>query len=589
MARVARTAAGASRLVVGKAPRLSLAILVTSLGTSFVSPAAARVGGRIIDAVQATSRDGHPAGPIRLIAAEAGLGLALMAMTQARGEMEARVRDALDHSVTRRVLEKAQSLALLQLDTPDMRDRLSRTRCAGVQAASAMRTVISLVQGVVTLGVYFAAGAHVSLAWVLPLVVVAALRFVIAARESARRHERGKKRTPMYREASYLERLTSDPSAALEMKILGTGPLLVHRWHTTSNAVVEDARADSLRGALLGTASSLVSTSVLYGLYAAFAVSAARGGMSLGELTYAVAAVRATESGFQGILSDVRNLYGSQLELEELWGLLATTSTEPGGRAVRGTRPGDGLRLEHVGFSYLGALAPVLTDVSVHVPPGSRILLAGDNGSGKSTLMMLFAGLYAPTSGRVLLDGVDLFDWDRDALRRRLAILQQQFVRYELTARENVSLGDTRRESDAESLGSAVRRGLAEDVVARLPQGLETRLGREFNGGHQLSGGQWQRVALSRLFFRQDADILLLDEPTASMDPRAEAKVVDALGSLREDAIVVLVSHRAAIASAARRLIVLERGRVVEDYMMGWRRREQAAMPRGEHKDDGTT
>jgi ABC-type multidrug transport system fused ATPase/permease subunit len=227
--------------------------------------------------------------------------------------------------------------------------------------------------------------------------------------------------------------------------------------------------------------------------------------------------------------------------------------------------PGDGIRFENVGFSYPGADRPALHGVSFHIRPGEKLALVGENGSGKTTLIKLLARLYEPTEGRITLDGLQLHEWKIEALRRRIAVIFQDFVRYQFIVGENIGVGDVDKIKDQQSWRTAARFGQAAPFIEELPERYETQLGRWFYRGRELSGGQWQKIALSRAFMRQDADILVLDEPTAAMDAEAEVEVFNHFREVARHQMAILISHRFSTVRMADRIVVLDQGRVIEE------------------------
>ncbi|HYB32345.1 MAG TPA: ATP-binding cassette domain-containing protein, partial [Steroidobacteraceae bacterium] len=235
-----------------------------------------------------------------------------------------------------------------------------------------------------------------------------------------------------------------------------------------------------------------------------------------------------------------------------------------GGTVVRGPHPEDGVRFEDVSFTYPGAEAPALEHITLHLTPGTSLALVGENGSGKTTLIKLLTRLYAPSSGRILLDGQDLAAWDAVALRERIGVIFQDFVHYQMLVGENVGAGDERYFEDEARWRLAAVKGRASDFIDALPAGYHTQLGKWFQDGRELSGGQWQKVALSRAFMRSRADILVLDEPTAAMDAEAEAEVFEHFRQLSRDRITILISHRFSTVRMADQIVVLNRGRIVE-------------------------
>jgi ABC-type multidrug transport system fused ATPase/permease subunit len=263
-------------------------------------------------------------------------------------------------------------------------------------------------------------------------------------------------------------------------------------------------------------------------------------------------------------LGAISGMYEDNLYLSTLYEYLDTPPRPPGGTATAGTEPGEGLRLEHVSFTYPGAERPALSDISLHLPPGRSLALVGANGSGKTTLIKLITRLYLPSAGRILLDGRDLAEWDEASLRRRFGVIFQDYVRYQMLVGENIGAGDEPRFEDEAGWREAARQGEADRMIEALPGGYRTQLGKWFVGGRELSGGQWQKVALSRSFMRRDADIRVLDEPTAAMDAEAEAEVFRHVRDLAEGRMTILISHRFSTVRMADEIIVLDDGRVVE-------------------------
>jgi len=257
-------------------------------------------------------------------------------------------------------------------------------------------------------------------------------------------------------------------------------------------------------------------------------------------------------------------MYEDSLYLSNLYEYLEYEAPDVGGSATEGTEPGDGIRFEDVSFTYPDAESPALAGVSLHLHPGRKLALVGENGAGKTTLIKLLTRLYRPTGGRILLDGLELDAWNLDVLRRRVGVIFQDFVHYQLPAGENVGVGDVRAFGDSQRWQTAAEKGMAHEFIERLPRGYQTQLGRWFDEGRELSVGQWQKIALSRAFMRDEADILVLDEPTASMDAEAEATVFEHFGRLAKDKMVILISHRFSTVRMADEIVVLELGQVTE-------------------------
>ena len=308
----------------------------------------------------------------------------------------------------------------------------------------------------------------------------------------------------------------------------------------------------------------LLGTVALYGAYAWVAVTTVFGRITLGQMTMYLALFRQGQSSVSAILSAIGGMYEDNLYLSNLYEFLDTPVLSATGSATEGPDPSDGVRFENVSFTYPGADAPGARRHRPAHPPGQSLALVGENGSGKTTLIKLLTRLYRPEQGRVLLDGRDLEDWDKDALQRRIGVIFQDFARYQMRVGENIGAGDVRYFEDAERWREAGDRGMATPFVDALPQGFDTQLGRWFRDGRELSGGQWQKIALSRAFMRRDADVLVLDEPTAAMDAGAEAEVFEQFRKLVSDRIVILISHRFSTVRMADQIVVLEGGRIQE-------------------------
>ncbi|MCA9519184.1 MAG: ABC transporter ATP-binding protein, partial [Myxococcales bacterium] len=353
--------------------------------------------------------------------------------------------------------------------------------------------------------------------WAVLVLAVAGLpAFFAEARFSNEAFRLFTWRTPETRQRAYYETAIAREDFAKETQLYGLGPLFLERYTTTFEKLYQEDRALTMKRSFWGWALGLLSTIAFYGAYAWTALAAVAGDITLGEMTMYVMVFRQGQSAFSSILSAVGGMYEDNLYLSNLYEFLETPSAVRSGSATVGAKPGDGLRFESVAFRYPGAEADAIKDVSFHLAPGEKLALVGENGSGKTTLIKLLTRLYAPTGGRILLDGTDLLDWDLDTLRGRIGVIFQDFVRYQLAAGENVGVGDVARIDDRAAWEVAADKGMAHPILSTLPQGYDTQLGRWFGNGRELSLGQWQKVALSRAFMRTNADILVLDEPTAS-------------------------------------------------------------------------
>ena len=308
----------------------------------------------------------------------------------------------------------------------------------------------------------------------------------------------------------------------------------------------------------------LVSTLAFYGAYVWIVVATIDGRISLGEMTMYLLVFKQGQSALSSSLSSIGGMYEDNLYLSNLYEFLEQDVEMISGEEESGPSPGDGLRFEDVVFTYPGAEEPALDGITLHIRPGHKLALVGENGSGKTTLIKLMTRLYEPESGRILLDGRPLEEWDPEVLRKRVGVIFQDFSRYQLTVGENIGSGDESAFEDEERWHDAAVKGMAAPFVEGMEDGYHTQLGRWFRGGRELSGGQWQKVALSRAFMRRDADILVLDEPTAAMDAEAETQIFDRFREVTEDQMAVVISHRFSTVRMADEIAVLDRGRIIE-------------------------
>ncbi len=350
------------------------------------------------------------------------------------------------------------------------------------------------------------------------------------------------------------------------MKLFGLGPTLLERYKRLSEDFYEEDRRLYVKRAVWTQVLSLVGTGTFYAAYAAMAIMTAAGLLTLGNMTLYVLAFRQGQQSFQSALGAIGSMYEHNLYMSNLWEYLRLAESAPRlapspptSAAARG-----GIVFEDVGFKYLGKETWALRHINLAIPPGESVALVGDNGAGKTTLVKLLTRLYEPTEGRILLDGRDLREWDPADLRKRFGVLFQDFNQYQLKVRENVGLGSVDHLEDEPRIERAVESGGAREVVTALPGGLDAALGRWFQDGTDLSGGQWQKIALARAFMREEADILVLDEPTSSLDAEAEHAVFARFRALAHGRTTIVISHRFPTVRMAHSIVVLDHGTIVE-------------------------
>jgi ATP-binding cassette subfamily B protein len=547
---------------------LTLALALLTLVAGILPASVAYVGALIVDAVakamqlaQAT----HPTHVVELVVLEGTLIATIAAAQRGLSLFQSLLRAQLGQRVNVMILEKALTLDLSHFEDSEFYDKLTRARReASTRPLSLVTRTFGLVQNGISLISYGALLSHFS-PWAVAVLLLAGLpAFIAETKFSGDAFRLFRWRSPETRMQIYLETVLAREDHAKEVKLYGLGPRLLERYRDIFRRLYKEDRALTIRRDAWGFGLGLVGTVALYGAYAWIAVSTARHVITLGQMTMYVALFRQGQSAVSAILSAVGGMYEDNLYLSTLYEYLETPVPRPAGAALQGPHPEDGIRFEDVSFTYPEAEQAALEHVTLHLAPGASLALVGENGSGKTTLIKLLTRLYQPSSGRILLDGRDLKEWDEQALRERIGVIFQDFTRYQMLVGENVGAGDERYFEDEARWREAAGKGMASEFIDTLPAGYRTQLGKWFKDGRELSGGQWQKIALSRAFMRTRADILVLDEPTAAMDAQAEADIFEHFRQLAKDRITILISHRFSTVRMADQIAVLERGRIVE-------------------------
>ena len=556
----------ALELVWSTSRALTVGLGALTLMAGVLPASVAYVGALIVDAVVAAMRSTAPASHVvALVVLEGGLIATIAAAQRGLSLCQSLLRAQLGQRVNVMILEKALTLELAHFEDSEFYDKLTRARReASTRPLSLVTRTFGLVQNGISLASYAVLLAHFS-PWAVAVLLLAGVpAFIAEVKFSGDAFRLFRWRSPESRMQMYLETVIAREDHAKEVKLFGLGPRLLERYRDIFRRLYGEDRALAVRRDAWGFALGLIATSALYGAYAWIAVSTVRQLITLGQMTMYLALFRQGQSAVTAMLSAIGGMYEDNLYLSTLYEYLETPVPAPTGAAPRGPDPEDGIRFEDVSFTYPGAEAPALEHVTLHLEPGASLALVGENGSGKTTLIKLLTRLYAPTAGRILLDGRDLADWDEAALRERIGVIFQDFARYQMLVGENVGAGDERYFEDESRWRAAADKGRASDFIATLPAGYHTQLGKWFRDGRELSGGQWQKIALSRAFMRTRADILVLDEPTAAMDAQAEAEVFEHFRQLAHDRITILISHRFSTVRMADQIAVLEDGSIVE-------------------------
>jgi ATP-binding cassette subfamily B protein len=546
--------------------RLTIWLALLTLLSGALPALIAWLGARIVDAVVAAAGSGGALAPVLELVALEGLAVAMLALcTRGLSLATTLLREQLGFRVNSMILEKALTLDLEHFEDSEFYDRLTRARReASARPLSLVQRTFKLAQNLVSL-VSFAVLLWQFSPWAVLLLLLAGVPgFIAETRFSNEAFRLFRWRSSERRMQAYLETVIAREDHAKEVKLYALGRRFVERYQAIHHRLFAQERSLAIRRDSWGFALGLVATAALYAGYCWVAVSAVRGGITIGEMTMYLLLFRQGQVAVSAALGAVSGLYEDNLYLSTLYEYLDTVPRPPGGSATSGPDPADGLRLENVSFTYPGAEQPALSSISLHLPPGHSLALVGANGSGKTTLIKLITRLYVPTAGRILLDGRDLAEWDVDVLRQRCGVIFQDYVRYQMLVGENIGAGDERYFEDEPRWRVAAQQGEADDMIEALPEGYRTQLGKWFLGGRELSGGQWQKIAVSRSFMRRDADIRVLDEPTSAMDAEAEAEVFRHVRDLSEGRMTILISHRFSTVRMADEIIVLDSGRVME-------------------------
>lgn len=547
---------------------LSITLGVLTLLAGALPAGVAFVGARIVDAVVAAI-DVNSAENTRLVIEwvilEGVLVAALAAAQRGMSFCQSLLRAQLGQRVNVMILDKALTLDLAQFEDSEFYDKLTRARReASTRPLSLVMRTFGLMQNLISLISYGVLLVQFS-AWAVVILVVCGLpAFVAETKFSGDAFRLFRWRSPETRMQMYLETVIAREDHVKEVKLFGLGPLLLQRYRDIYNKLYKADRDLTVRRDTWGFFLGLIGTAALYGAYAWIALTTIAGRITLGQMTMYLMLFRQGQSAVSAGLSAIGGMYEDNLYLSTLYEYLETPVAPHTGNAVSGPDPKDGVRFENVGFTYPDQQQPTLIDINLHIKPGESLALVGENGSGKTTLIKLLTRLYPPTSGRILLDGRDLQEWDEAALRHRIGVIFQDFARYQLMVGENVGAGDVRYFEDEARWAEASDKGMAAPIIATLPRGYQTQLGKWFKDGRELSGGQWQKIALSRAFMRTEADVLVLDEPTAAMDAAAEATVFEHFRKLTTNKIAILISHRFSTVRMADQIVVLQEGRIVE-------------------------
>lgn len=546
-------------------PRVVTASMLCRLIGALIPLSMLAVSKLILDAVQA-----HFTGRLLpvifwyLVAAEFALAVLGSLIGRSTGYFDALLADRFTRHVSLRVMKHASQLDLASYEDPAFYDRLERARVQGSDRIAMVQAIGAVAQQVV-MAVSLSAGIIWFSPWLLVILVVAVVpAFLGESHFAFEGYSLNIRQTPTRRQLDYLRTLGASKESAKELKLFNLSGYLSGEYSRLSNKLYDENVHLAKRRLWTGAFLSLLSSGAYYGAYAYVIYRTVTGTLSWGSLQFLAGALAGASSTIQNIFSTFSSIADQSLFLTDLVEFLrvkARIESKPNG--LLAPRPiQEGFRFESVSFRYPGSDRPVLDRLNLQIDAGERIALVGENGQGKTTIVKLLTRLYDPASGRILLDGVDLREYSVEDLHSQIGVIFQDFVRYEMTASQNIATGRVDAAGESAILDAARKSG-ADEVIKRLPNGYSQLLGRRFEGGVDLSGGEWQKMALARAYLR-DAQILILDEPTASLDARSEYEIFQRFAELTENRMALLISHRFSSVRMADRIVVLENGRIAE-------------------------
>ena len=549
----------------------TVAILALRAVRSLVPLAVLWIGKLIIDGVIGAVRL-RAAGEIvdwwhlgGLVALELGIAVAGEGLARLSSLLESLLGDLFSNRISVRLMQHAATLDLAQYEDAETYDHLERARRQTVGRIGLIALLLATGQDLITLAA-LGGVLLVQLPWLLLLLVVAVLpSFVGETHFAALGYSLLFQWTPERRLLDYLRYVGASDEMAKEVKLFDLSDFLIGRYAKLSDEFYEANKRLAVKRNLVSTLFVTIGTLGYYAAYGVIIYLTVLGRFTIGALTFLAGSFRQSRDLIQRVLLSLSQVWEQSLYLSDLFTFFDVrprVTSQPGARPVP-VPIRDGFEFQDVGFRYPGSDRWAVRHLSFTFDPGERIALVGENGAGKTTLVKLLARLYDPDEGRILLDGVDLRDYDLGSLRRNIGDIFQYFVRYDFILKENIGVSQVEALDDEERVRAAARRSLADSVASRLEQGYDHMLGRRFEGGVELSGGEWQKVALGRAYMR-DAQVLILDEPTASLDARAEYEVFLRFAELTKGRMAVLISHRFSTVRMADRILVLRGGELVD-------------------------
>ncbi|MHA4810685.1 ABC transporter ATP-binding protein [Flavitalea flava] len=573
------------KLVWETSPGIMIANSILRILRSAIPVAILYVGKLIIDQVilLAGSHTGNHPGPLNLpggqsfgsspagihlwelVALEFGLAILSDGLSRAISLLDSLLGDLFSNFTSIRIMRHAAELDLDQFEDSTFYDKLERARQQTTGRTVLLSQVLGQVQDLITMA-FLAAGLMTFNPWLIVLLLIAVIpAFLGESYFNDRSYALTRGQTPERRELDYLRFLGASDDTAKEVKLFGLSGFLIDRFRVLSEKFYRDNRLLTIRRSTWGTVFAFLGSAGYYAAYVVIILRAINGRLSIGDLTFLAGSFRQLRSLLEGILTRFTSVSQGAIYLKDLFEFFEISP-----RIVRSPHPRpfpnpirSGFTFEDVGFRYMNTERWANRHLNFTLRPGEKLALVGENGAGKTTLIKLLARLYDPSEGRILLDGYDLREYDPEILRKQIGIIFQDYIRYQMTVAQNIAVGNIAKKEDRQLIEASAEQSLAAALTEKLPGKYDQELGRRFRQGVELSGGEWQKIALARAYMR-DAQLLILDEPTAALDARAEYEVFQRFADLTKGKSAVLISHRFSTVRMADRILVLERGELIE-------------------------
>jgi len=500
-----------------------------------------------------------------LVATEFGLAVLSDGLSRSITLIDSLLGDRFSNHTSIKIMSHAATLDLDQFETSTFYDKLERARQQTVGRTVLLSQVLSQLQDLITM-VFLAIGLLAFNPWLIILLLVAIIpAFLGEAYFNDKTYALSRRQTPERRELDYIRFLGASDETAKEVKIFNLSGFIIKRFKQLSDSFYLDNKRLAIRRTVWGALFTILGSAGYYGAYVFMIFEAVNGAITIGTLTFLAGSFRQLRSLLEGILIRFTSVSQGAVYLQDFFDFF---EIQP--KIVLSSRPlpfpkkiKQGFTFENVGFKYSNSERWANRHLNFTLYPGEKIALVGENGAGKTTLVKLLARLYDPTEGRILLDGIDLREYDLDELRTEIGVIFQDFIRYQMSVNQNIAVGNIAEVANTDLIQTSSRQSLAHPLIEQLPDKYEQMLGRRFNNGIDLSGGEWQKIALARAYMK-NAQLLILDEPTAALDARAEYEVFQRFADLTKGKSAVLISHRFSTVRMADRILVLDKGQLIE-------------------------